>query len=61
MGEGAGVKGRTRRGLLAGGCEDGDGGAGGVAGSGELEGMEDGELDKGCVGRGGDTAGVATG
>ena len=61
MGEGTGVKGRTRRGLLAGGCEDGDGGAGGVAGSGELEGMEDGELDEGCVGRGGDTAGVAPG
>ena len=60
MGEGAGVKGRTRRGLLAGGCEDGDGCAGGVAGSGELEGMVDGELDKGCVDRGGDTAGVAT-
>ena len=61
MGEGAGVEGRTRRGVLAGGCEDGDGGTGGVASNGELEGMVDGELDKGCVDRGGDTAGVATG
>ena len=56
MGEGTGVKGRTRRGLLVGGCEGGDGCAGGVAGSGELEGMGDGELEEGCVGRGGDTA-----
>ena len=61
MGEGTGVKGRTRRGLLVGGCEDGDGDEGGVAGNGELEGMVDRELDKGCVDRGGDTAGVATG
>ena len=60
MGEGAGVEGWTRSGVLAGSCKDGDGGTVGMANRGELEGMIGRELDEGCGDRGGDTAGVAT-
>ena len=59
MGEGAGVEGWRRSGVLVGSCEGSDDELEGVAGSGKLEEMLGGELDVGWRGRGGDTAGVA--
>ena len=47
MGEGAGVEGWRRRGVLVGSCEGSDDELEGVAGSGKLEEMLGGELDMG--------------